>query len=103
MEILEQLIELTEQKMKQAREDNPSEYRCSGAFPFAKCIVTFSMNRVHKNIEVWDPIKNTYLDCISEHLIAVTPNFDDFDVEESDVWNTHGFRDEQDYINYKYR
>lgn len=103
MEILNKLIDITEKKMQQAREDNPFEDKCSGAFPFARCIITFSMNKVHKDIEVWNPVKDTYLDCIAEKLKEVTPRFEDLKAEKFDVWDTHGFRDEVDYNNYKYR
>lgn len=42
---------------------------------------------------------------VEEYLTANTLDWDDIElepVEEYDYWNEHGFRDERDYINYRY-
>ena len=103
MSVLENLVIRTKRKMQQAREAKPFDDRCSGAFVFDKCIITFSMSNRHKDIEVWNPVKETYLDCIAEHLMTATPQFDELEVSHTDIWDSNGFRNEQDYINYKYR
>lgn len=102
MEILERLIIHTERKMQQARDAHPGDDRCRGSFTFGNCIVTFSMSKRHKDIEVWNPVRDTYLECIAEHIKDVTPHFSDLKVEETDEWDNHGFRDESDYNNYRY-
>ena len=103
MKALDNLIDRTERKLQQCRESNPYEDRISGSFTFGNCIITFSLSKDHKEIDVWNPVKNTYLDCISEHLKASTPDFLDieFEAEESDVWDNHGFRDAADYYRYR--
>lgn len=102
MKILDRLIIRTERKMQQARDAHPGDNRCSGSFTFANCIVTFSMSLTHKDIEIWNPVRDTYLDCIAEHIKKSTPHFSDLKVDETDEWDNHGFASETDYIRYKY-
>lgn len=102
MKPLEQLIIRTERKMQQAREDNPGENRCHGRFTFANCIITFSMSLTHKDIEVWNPVRDTFLDCIAEHIKKSTPHFSELSTADSDIWDNHGFRNEADYLRYKF-
>lgn len=101
-DLLERLVKRTERKMQQAREAHPGENRISGSFTFGNCIVTFSMSKDHKDIEIWNPVRDTYLDCIAEYVRKDTPHFSDLDEEEPDEWDNHGFASQADYINYKY-
>lgn len=100
--ILDALVARTGRKMQQARECNPGENRCSGSFTFANSIITFSMSKVHKDIEVWNPVHGTFLDCVAEHVRKSTPHFSDLEVPETGEYDNHGFRSEADYIKYKY-
>jgi hypothetical protein len=103
MSVINELISRTCRKIQQEREAHPGHDSLQGSFTFANCIVTFSLSHNNKEMEVWNPIKDTYLDCIASLLKKETPQLHELDANEPDIWDAHGFRNEQDYINYKYR
>ena len=57
-----------------------------GRFPYGNCIISYSIT------------EDTYLDNVAQALAEV-----DIPREETDIWNSHGFRNEADFIQYKYR
>ena len=71
----------------------------SGSFPYGNCIVKYSLSENNDSIEVQNPIKGTFLDNIAEWLLL---NIGDRGSEPYNQWNEHGFRDEADYLNYKF-
>lgn len=75
-----------------------SSIEAKGSFPIGCCIVTYSLTERSNNIEVYNPVKDTYLDNIAEWLMMNIPERC-FDTSE---WNDNGFRDEADYLNYRY-
>lgn len=70
-----------------------------GSFPVGNCIVKYSLTENHDEIEVYNPIKGTYLDNIAEWLLL---NVSDRSSGTFNQWNENGFRDEADYIQYRY-
>lgn len=102
MKQLGNLLEKLESKLIEARESDPCSRKCSGRFTFGNCIVTFYATSQDKGIEIWNSNKDTYLDNIARWLEKNSLDFDDIEVEDEDMWDSHGFRDESDYLNYKY-
>lgn len=102
MEILNKLIDTFNINLQEARGTNPHDDVCSGRFTFLNCIITFAYRKNSKEVEIWNPVKGTYHDIIAEHIKAVSPSFDDLQSEQSDEWNINGFRNEADYLRYRY-
>lgn len=69
-----------------------------GCFPFGNCIVKFSLTDKTREIEVYNPIKERYLDKVAEFLL----NEVELKTEYSSIWDVHGFRNESDYLRYRY-
>lgn len=69
-----------------------------GVFPFGNVIVKFDYSTRYTEIEVWNPVKDTYLDRIADYLKTLPAPCD----QPFDVFNDHGFRDEEDYLRYRY-
>lgn len=76
-----------------------SSVEAKGSFPVGNCIMKYSLAEKHDEIEVYNPEKGTYLDNISEWLLL---NVRDRGNESFNEWNENGFRDEADYLNYKF-
>ena len=70
-----------------------------GSFPVGKYIVNYSLTEKGNEIEVYNPVKYTFLDNVSEWLML---NVSERGTESYNEWNEHGFRDEADYLNYKF-
>lgn len=70
-----------------------------GYFPVGNCIVRYSLTEKGNEIEVYNPVKSIYLDNVAEWLML---NVIGRETESSNEWNEHGFRDEQDYLSYKF-
>lgn len=69
-----------------------------GCFPFGNCIVKYSLTEKSREVEVYNPIKERHLDRVAEFLL----NEVELKAEYSSIWNNHGFRDESDYLRYRY-
>lgn len=102
MEILDNLLEKFESRLIEARESDPNDRKCSGKFTFDNCIVSFYASSGEKDIEIWNPAKDTYLDNIAQWVAKNSLDFDDIEVENEDSWDSHGFRDSADYYNFRY-
>jgi len=70
-----------------------------GSFPFGNCIVKYSLTESGDEIEVYNPMKGTFMDNVSEWLLL---NVGDRCTQSFNEWNEHGFRDEADYLKYKF-
>lgn len=69
-----------------------------GCFPFGNCIVKYSLTEKSREIEVYNPMKERYLDRVAEFLL----NEVELETEHSSLWDSNGFRDEADYLRYKF-
>ena len=103
-EKLNNLIEKLERKIREERMANPHDMKVSGRFMFGRCNITFFYDREGCEIDIYNLVKDTLLDNIAEYCSKrVTPwiymNVED---DSSDEWNDHGFRDEADYLRYKF-
>lgn len=61
------------------------------------------MSSRSKDIEIYEPATDRFYVNVADWLCEHTVSFNEIEVEEADEWDVHGFRDEQDYINYKYK
>lgn len=69
-----------------------------GQFLYGNCIVTYSLSESYDDIEIYNPDKDRYLDNIAEWLLLNIEK----ESSASDIWNDNGFRDESDYLRYKF-
>ena len=69
-----------------------------GSFSYGNYIVTYYFSESYDTIEIHNPNNDRYLDNIAEWLLLniEKPN------NNSDEWNDNGFRDEADYMRYKF-
>lgn len=74
-------------------------FEAKGQFPYGNCIVRYNFDERSAAIEVYNPVKDRYLDRIADWLIQLIQPCD----KDYNEWVEHGFRDEEDYITYKYR
>lgn len=101
--IIQKLVAKLDRKLTEARQDNPSEEHLSGRFTFGRVIVTYSFSRRRGcEIELYNPILETFLDNVSCYCEKRVIGWDNVEIEETDDWNDHGFRDAADYLRYKY-
>lgn len=102
MKPLEKLLKKFEDRLADAWQQSVDEDRCKGKFTFGKLIVSFKTVGSDKYITVWNPVKDIYLDNIAEWLEENSIGVDEIEREEFNVWDSHGFANEADYISYKY-
>lgn len=69
-----------------------------GCFPFGKCIVKYSLTEKSREIEVYNPMKERYLDRVAEFLLDKM----ELKADHSSIWNSNGFANEADYLRYRY-
>ena len=69
-----------------------------GEFPYGNCIIRYNFNERSSVVEVYNPVKDVYLDRIAEYLEGLIEPCE----QEYNVWDEHGFANEADYLNYKY-
>lgn len=69
-----------------------------GSFQFGKHTIAYNIGERSNLVEVYNPVKDTYLDRVADYLITLIQP-----CEEEDEWNINGFRDESDYISYKFK
>lgn len=105
MEILNQLIDKIDRKLTEERQNNPHERSIGGWFMFGVYKVNFYVSKETCEIIVSNATKNTYLENVSLYCEQHCVDWDDIDIdlEVYDFWDDHGFRNEADYINYRYR
>lgn len=69
-----------------------------GSFTFGDHTISYDIGEKSSIVEVFNPTKGIYLDCIADYLKDLIPPYED----EYNIWDDHGFRDEADYIRYKF-
>lgn len=102
MKIIDRLIDKLDRKLTEERRDNPDNESVVGAFTFGRHIVRFVFRPSGCEIEIYNPILDTFLDRVSFHCEERVVRWDDIETESSNDWDEHGFRDEADYLKYKY-
>lgn len=102
-EILDRLIGRLDRKLSEARRDNPCESTLVGAFTYGKSIVRYVFKEQGCELEIWNPQLDYFLDNVAMYCEKRVVKWDMCEVNTTDEWDEHGFRDEQDYINFKYR
>lgn len=101
--ILNKLLDAIDRHLETDREANPCEEQLSGLFTLGNHAIRYAFSKKRGcELEIWNPTKDTFLDNVSMYCEKRCLRWDDVVVEETDCWDCNGFRDEQDYINYKY-
>lgn len=68
-----------------------------GSFQFGNHTIAYNIGERSNLVEVYNPVKDTYLDRVADYLMNLIQP-----CEEEDEWNVNGFRDESDFIRYKF-
>ena len=68
-----------------------------GSFQFGRYQVAYSIGERSNLVEVYNPVKDTYLDRVADYLTDLIQP-----CEDPDEWDVNGFRDESDWIRYKF-
>ena len=102
MKILKKLQQLADEHFIESRNAYPSEPYFRGSFHFGNNLVKYRVSANGKDIEISNPKTGRYYDNIADWLCEHSISFNDIEVEETDEWNGNGFRDEQDYYNWRY-
>jgi hypothetical protein len=68
-----------------------------GSFQFGNHTISYNIGDRSNLVEVYNQSKDIYLDRVADYLISLIQPCD-----EEDEWNVNGFRDESDYIRYKF-
>lgn len=101
--ILNKLIDKLDRKLGEQKRDNPNDTTLAGRFTFGRHIVRYVFKPKSCEIEIYNPILDTFLDNESFYCEERVSRWDDVDTNHSDEWDEHGFRDEADYIKWKYK
>ena len=103
-QILLKLQQLVESEMVEKRRENPDSSSISGCVTYQKHSIMFYVHDDgYKEFQVDRNDRTCFCENIEEWLTNNTLDLADIDAESEDMWNCHGFRDSQDYINYRYR
>ena len=102
-DILDKLLSKLDRELTASRENNPSDTSTVGRFKFGRHIIRFVFDEDGGEVEVFNPILDTFQDNVSFFLEERCILWGQIEIEETDEWDAHGFRDEADYINWKYR
>lgn len=94
-----------ERKMLNSLVFNQDTSKMRGQFVIGGAIVTFTMTEKNKEFELWNPVKERFYDNIAEWLENNTLDYKDIEIESTNrtIWDLNGFRNEDDYLTYKYR
>ena len=104
MEILKQLLSKLDRHLTQERQNNPHDTNASGWFMFGYHKVHFFLAKGGCDVEVLNVPNDRFLENVADYLSTHCLDWEDIDVdlESYDFWDDHGFRDEADYLRYRY-
>ena len=68
-----------------------------GSFQFGNHTISYNIGDRSNLVEVYNSVKDTYLDRVADYLTKLI-----HPCKEPDEWDVNGFRDEADYIRYKF-
>lgn len=102
-DILDKLLSKLDRELTSSRENNPSDISTVGRFKFGRHIISYVFDDEGCEVEVFNPVLDTFLDNVSFFLEERCIMWNQIEVEEPDEWDVNGFRDEEDYIYWKYR
>ena len=102
-DILDKLLSKLDRELTSSRENNPSDISTVGRFKFGRHIISYVFDDEGCEVEVFNPVLDTFLDNVSFFLEERCIMWSQIEVEEPDEWDVNGFRDEEDYIYWKYR
>lgn len=102
--MLYKLIDSINGHLEKARKSEPLEDKVSGLFKFGNLIIRFSFRRRGCELEIYNSVKDRFLDNVAEFCQRRTIGWYNVDVDKSgyDVLTDPGFSSEADYLRYKY-
>lgn len=104
MELLTNLIDNINGHLEEARKSEPLADKVSGLFMFGHHIIRYSFRKRGCELEIYNSAKDRFLDNVAEHCQRRAIGWFNVDVDEPlcQVLADPGFRDESDYIRYRY-
>ena len=103
MKTIDRLLKRIDNVLESERKLNPREKSFSGSFNFGHYNVRYVFRPSGIELEIYNCKKETFLDNVASLLERKCLDWQDIDVDESyNEWDEHGFRDESDYLNYRY-
>lgn len=102
--ILDKLIDIINEHLAEARQSEPLDNKVSGLFKFGYHIIRFSFRRRGCELEIYNPVKDRFLDNVAEFCQARTTAWYNVDVGDSrfGILTDPGFSSEADYLSYKF-
>ena len=101
-DILDKLLSKLDRELTSSRENNPSDISTVGRFKFGRHIISYVFDDEGCEVEVFNPVLDTFQDNVSFFLEERCILWNQIDVEETDEWDEHGFRNEADYYHWWY-
>lgn len=101
--ILDKVIAKLDRRLSEERRDNPNNDSIVGVFTFGNHIVRYVFNEKGCELEIWNPANDVFLDNVAFYCEKRVLKWDSVDTVEMSEHEYNGFRDEADYINYKYK
>lgn len=105
-DILKSLLDSLDERLVEARNNEPYSDHVRGKFNFGQHEVLFFFDEKECFVEVNRKVgvDYVYLDNVADYLSEHCFDWEDIDVDKevSDFWGDHGFSDEADYIRYRY-
>lgn len=102
--ILYKLIDDINERLIEERKDNPYSDYIHIRFNVGNKIVNVAFDKRGCEVEIYNTRLDYFLDNISMKCESRVICWEDIEVEveETDEWNEHGFRDAADYYNWRY-
>lgn len=100
--ILDKLIDKLDRRLSEERRDNPNNDSIVGMFTFGNHIVRFVFNEKGCEIEIWNPANDVFLDNVAFYCEERVAKWDSIDTVTMSEHDYNGFRNEADFVRYKF-
>lgn len=104
--ILNNLLDVLDDKLIQARKNEPYADHVNGKFMYGRYEVCFFFMEEECEVEITRDFRAdfVYLDNVAEYIAkhCITWNEIDIDYADYDYWQCNGFANEADYLRYRY-
>lgn len=103
--ILNKLLDRLDKELEEARKEEPGADHVEGMFMFGRHEVVFFFTEIGCVLEINRRYRNDFVfsDNVAEYCVKRCVRWCQIDAgKESDDYDIHGFRDEADYVKYKF-
>lgn len=103
MERLDKLIDKIDKHLVAVRNEHPFDDVIGSTFRYGRKQLRIVFKPRGCEIEIYDNVKGTFLDNVAIYCEQRVIRWGSIEVDEVDEWSSNGFRNEDDFITYKYR